>query len=90
MMLISLQFDEEHPLRGVTLRHNNDWFGGDRMRVGGTSRLSTGLSGSAKLQWFRSRCPSAGVLTRIAEHPTNRIDELLAWNISFVSVEVSK
>jgi transposase len=78
----------ERSLRGVALGRKNYLFAGSDTG-GERAAVIYSLIGSAKLN---SRDPEAylrEVLTRIPDHPINRIEELLPWNIGYSPAEVS-
>ncbi|MEP7299607.1 MAG: IS66 family transposase [Burkholderiales bacterium] len=70
----------ERALRGVTLGRGNYLFMGSD--AGGERAASIySLVETAKLNGLDPQAYLREVLTRIADHPINRIDELLPWNI---------
>lgn len=71
----------ERALRGVALGRNNYLFMGSD--AGGERAASIySLVETAKLNGLDPQAYLRGVLTRIADHPINRIDDLRPWNIA--------
>jgi len=70
----------ERALRGVALGRNNYLFMGSDKGGERAARLYS-LVETAKLNGLDPEAYLREVLTCIAEHPINRIDELLPWNI---------
>ena len=78
----------ERSLRGVALGRKNYLFAGSDAGGERAAAIYT-LMGSAKLNGLDPEAYLRQVLTRIADHPINRIDELLPWNLNPTSAEVS-
>jgi transposase len=70
----------ERALRGVALGRKNYLFAGSNSG-GERAAAIYSLVGSAKLNGLDPERYLRQVLTHIADHPVNRIDELLPWNL---------
>ena len=76
----------ERALRAVAVGRKNYLFAGSD--AGGERAAAIyGLLGSAKLNGIDPEAYMTAVLRRIADHPINRIDELLPWNLFPAAVE---
>jgi transposase len=71
----------ERALRAVTLGRKNYLFAGSDAG-GERAAVIYSLIGTAKLNGLDPEAYLRAVLTRIADHPINRIEELLPWNIA--------
>jgi hypothetical protein len=71
----------ERALRAVALGRKNYLFCGSNSG-GERAAAIYSLVGSAKLNGLAPEAYLRQVLVRIAEHPINRIDELLPWNLT--------
>jgi transposase len=71
----------ERALRAVALGRKNYLFAGSDSG-GERAAAIYSLVGTAKLNGIDPELYLRQVLTRIAEHPVNRIDELLPWNLA--------
>jgi transposase len=71
----------ERALRVVAVGRKNFLFAGSD--GGGESAAAIyGLLGTAKLNGIDPKSYLRNVLSRIADHPINRIEELLPWNVA--------
>ncbi|MBC8733037.1 IS66 family transposase, partial [Paraburkholderia sp. UCT2] len=71
----------ENALRCVSLGRKNFLFAGSDSG-GERAAAMYGLIGTCKLNGINPRAYLEYVLTHIADHPINRIDELLPWNVA--------
>jgi transposase len=71
----------ERALRAVALGRKNYLFAGSDAGGERAARIYS-LIGSAKLNGMDPEAYLKEVLTRIADHPINRIEELLPWNLA--------
>jgi hypothetical protein len=78
----------ERALRAVALGRKNYLFAGSD-RGGESAAAIYSLIGTAKLNGIDPESYLRNILSRIAEHPINRIDELLPWNFAAEPAENS-
>lgn len=71
----------ERALRAVALGRKNYLFAGSD-RGGESAAALYSLIGTAKLNGIDPESYLRNILSRIAEHPINRIEELLPWNLA--------
>jgi transposase len=76
----------ERALRAVALGRKNYLFAGSDSG-GERAAAIYSLIGSAKLSGIDPEAYLRHVLTHIADHPINRIEELLPWNVSLTAAE---
>ena len=73
-------------MRAVALGRKNYLFAGSD-RGGESAAAIYSLIGTAKLNGLNPESYLRNVLSRIADHPINRIEELLPWNLSAESAD---
>jgi transposase len=78
----------ERSLRAVALGRKNYLFAGSD-RGGESAAALYSLIGTAKLNGIDPEAYLRNLLSRIAEHPINRIEELLPWNLAVETTESS-
>jgi transposase len=78
----------ERALRAVALGRKNYLFAGSD-KGGESAAAIYSLIGTAKLNGIDPESYLRNVLSRIAEHPINRIEELLPWNVAADMAEES-
>jgi hypothetical protein len=71
----------ERSLRAVALGRKNYLFAGSD-RGGESAAVLYSLIGTAKLKGIDPEAYLRNVLSRIADHPINHIEELLPWNVA--------
>ncbi|MCP1121488.1 transposase domain-containing protein, partial [Robbsia andropogonis] len=71
----------ERALRAVALGRKNYLFAGSESG-GDRAAAMYSLIGTAKLNGIEPEAYLREVLTRLADHPVNQIDDLLPWNIA--------
>jgi hypothetical protein len=71
----------ERALRAVALRRKNYLFAGSD-RGGESAAAIYSLIGTAKLNGIDPESYLRNLLSRIADHPINRIADLLPWNVA--------